>query len=294
MPMKRAAAVALMLSLLAPGCRRGVAPAPGGQAEAPAPTGNELRHAAQSLASGPAEDKGKAADAGVADPGAALFAARKLVRTAHLALEVARYADGARALARLAEANGGYVADSQAVSGEENQGRGTVTIRVPADRFAAILEGVHALGRLERESVSTQDVTKAYTDLESRLRMKRETSDRLRALLKDRTASLSDVLQAERELARVTEEIEQMEGERRYYDQQVALSTIAVEMHEPAATVRPGALDPIKEALRDALGVLASSVAVMVYLGVGGLPWVVLAVVIWRVARAIRRRRAKA
>ena len=42
------------------------------------------------------------------------------------------------------------------------------------------------------------------------------------------------MLEAERELARVTEEIEQAEGERRFYDQQVALSTlIAVTLQEP-------------------------------------------------------------
>jgi hypothetical protein len=48
------------------------------------------------------------------------------------------------------------------------------------------------------------------------------------------------VLEAERELARVTEEIERMEGERRYYDQQIALSAIVVTLREPEPVLQSG------------------------------------------------------
>jgi hypothetical protein len=123
--------------------------------------------------------------------------------------------------------------------------------------------------------------------------VKRDTAERLREILKSRTGGLADVLQAERELARVTEEIEQAEGERRFYDQQVALSTITAEIHEKEALVRPGALSPIVDALRDSLAVGASSVAVLIYAVVGGAPWVLVLWVLWRLIRAaIRRRKA--
>ena len=55
---------------------------------------------------------------------------------------------------------------------------GTLTVRVPA------------------ENVGTQDVSKAYSDLETRLRVKRDTAHRLREILRTRTARLPDILEA--------------------------------------------------------------------------------------------------
>ena len=134
-------------------------------------------------------------------------------------------------------------------------------------------------------------MTKAYTDLETRLKVKRDTADRLRELLRTRTADLPDVLNAERELARVTEEIEQMEGERRFYDQQVAFSTIALTVFEPQALVEPGVFAPIGRALRDSAGVLAQSLAGLLYLLVFLAPWLVVLYGVWRAVKAVRGRR---
>ena len=48
-----------------------------------------------------------------------------------------------------------------------------------------------------------------------------------------------------------------MEGERRFYDQQTAISTLTVALLEPQALVQAGVFAPIGEALRDSLEVLA-------------------------------------
>jgi uncharacterized protein DUF4349 len=44
--------------------------------------------------------------------------------------------------------------------------RGTLVIRVPAERFAAAYAALKGLGKVETETVSTQDVTRAYADLD--------------------------------------------------------------------------------------------------------------------------------
>jgi uncharacterized protein DUF4349 len=167
-------------------------------------------------------------------------------------------------------------------------------IRVLAERFAAAYGALKGLGKVETETVSTQDVTKAYADLETRLRVKRDSEGRLREILRTRTARLSDVLEAERELTRVVEEIEQIEGERRYYDQQIALSTLSAALHEPEAVIRAGALAPLLEALRDSLQVLATSAGALVYVTVLLLPWAAAGTVVWLVVRAARRRKRAA
>ncbi len=225
-------------------------------------------------------------------PLSSMYMARKLVRTGQLTVEVGGYDEAAAKASAIAESHGGYVAEAQASRGSHDRQQGTITVRVPAERFSAAFAAFKALGKVKAESVATQDVTKAYSDLETRLRVKRDAAERLRDILRTRTARLSDVLEAERELGRVTEEIERMEGERRFYDQQVALSTITVALQEPQSVVEPGVLTPIGHALRESLGVLAASVAGLVYAVVFMVPWSLLALAVWKTVRAVRRRRA--
>ncbi|HET7746045.1 MAG TPA: DUF4349 domain-containing protein [Vicinamibacteria bacterium] len=226
-----------------------------------------------------------------ARPGADTLLSRKLIRTAQVSLEVGQLDEAAAALARLAAAHGGYLADAQVSRAGEGRRRGVFTLRVAAEGFEAALSGLRGLGEVETENIAAQDVTKAYFDLENRLRVKRETADRLREILKTRTTNLADILQAEQALARLAEEIEQLEGERRYFDQQVALSTITVTAHEPQALVRPGMAEPILEALRGSGHVLASSAAALVYAAAFLGPWSVVLFILWRVVRAVRRGR---
>lgn len=223
-----------------------------------------------------------------------MAASRKLIRTGQISIEVASYQKAAQEVTRLAESLGGYLADSRSSRSPNGKEQGVLTIRIPAERFAQSLSGLKGLGTVRSQNVNAQDVTKAYADLETRLRVKRDTAERLREILKTRTAALADVLQVERELARVTEEIEQMEGERRYYDQQVALSTLTVELQEPEAMVKAGSFRPIREALDDSLGILSASLAAIIYLTVFLTPWLLLLWVLWRVVKAIRARRRRA
>jgi hypothetical protein len=226
---------------------------------------------------------------------AAMAAARKLIRTGQMTLTVPDYARAADEVKRIAEVNGGYLADANAQRGEANRQHGTLTIRVNASAFDAAVSSLRALGTVRTESVSTQDVSKAYTDLETRLRVKRETADRLRDILRTKTAGLSDLLAAERELARVTEEIEQAEGERRFYDQQIALSTLTIALQEPSAIVEAGSFAPLTEAFGDSVRVLAASLAAIVYATVFLAPWLLIGYLVFRLARrAWRRRKAAA
>src|SRR5262245_18593203 len=296
------AACAAVLAAAAPACRQARLPDSFSAKDQAAPAAAEqaaperLRAAGgvagqgdtRNVPAAPPEDKAGAAQAPALQ---AMLAARKLIRTAQMAIEVRSYEEAAEQVARVAESHGGYLADAQASRGAQDRRRGTLVIRVPAERFAAAYAALKALGKVESETVSAQDVTKAYADLETRLRVKRDAEGRLREILRTRTARLSDVLEAERELTRVVEEIEQIEGERRYYDQQIALSTISAALHEPEAVIRAGALAPLLEALRDSLQVLATSAGALVYVTVLLLPWSAAAAVVWRIVRAARRRR---
>lgn len=215
-------------------------------------------------------------------------AGRKLIRNGEMSIEVRDFDATARKVTEIAQSFGGYVADSQA-SGDGGRRSGTMTIRVRADAFDEALKALRALGKVQTEHVGTQDITKAYTDLEARLRVKSDAAERIREILKSRSAKLADVLEAEKQLSALIEQIEVMRGERRFYDQQVALSTISADLHEPEAVARPSAFAPLRTALRNSLSTLSESLAGFVTGTLYVLPWAALLFVLvslWR-----RRRR---
>ncbi len=232
------------------------------------------------------------APAAAADPLASMTAALKLIRNGRMTIEVNSYDAAVRQVADFAAHSGGYVSEAQADRAETGKRRGSVTLRIPARGFDTARAALGQLGRVKAESFTTQDVTKAYSDLETRLRVKRETLGRLVDLLRNRTGRLSDVLEAEREIARVNEEIEQMEGERRFYDQQVSLSTLTLDLYEPQAIVTSSVLAPIREAFGRAAEVLAQSVAALIYLTLVLVPWLLAAGLVWKVVRRLRRKSA--
>jgi len=83
-------------------------------------------------------------------------------------------------------------------------------------------------------------VTKAYFDTESRLKNARAMEQRLLEILKKRSDDINDLLQVEKELGRVREEIEKMQGELKFWDSQVQFATVTIslsekDMEEPAA-----------------------------------------------------------
>jgi hypothetical protein len=221
----------------------------------------------------------------------AMIAARKLVRSASVTLEVPLYGDAAARAEAIAAAQGGYLADARVTRDSGDRQSGTLTLRVRADRFEESLRALETLGKVESASLETRDVGKEYLDLETRLSAKRDAEERLRAILRTKTARLSDVIEAERELSRVIEERETMEGQRSFYDRQLALSTITAQLHEPQPFLRGSAVTPLREALGQALPLLSGSAAALLYASAAALPWALLAFVVWRLHRRLSTRR---
>jgi hypothetical protein len=220
-----------------------------------------------------------------------MWSERKLIRTGRLSLEVEDVEATLDEAASIAASHGGFLSDSQVVKDDEGHLSANLTLRIPSGRFDSAVSDLGRLGEVERESTATEDVTKAYLDLETRLRVSRDTEQRLRELLRQRTGDVSQILEVERELRRVIENIERMEGERRYYDRQTSVSTIYLTIYEPDAVLRPGSLSPISEAFADALRVLAQSVAILIYLVTFVVPWLVLTSLVWWLVQLLRRRR---
>jgi hypothetical protein len=200
---------------------------------------------------------------------------------------------GVREADSVARVHGGLVADSRTSQSDRGARTAEIVIRVPADRFQAAVADLRRLGRVRSENISADDITRDYTDLEIRLAVKEETVARLRSLLLNRAGKLSDVLEVERELDRAVTELEQMKGMRRFYDQQVAMSTITATLYESTASGLVAISDPVAGAFRRALEALGASLAALVYFLIFLVPWAALAAAAYLAARSIRGRRGK-
>jgi hypothetical protein len=140
-----------------------------------------------------------------------------LIYTATLNLAVFQVTEQMDKVESIGRAIGGYLAvrnDTQ------------ITIRVPRERFDEALAQIEKLGDVLHRSVTAEDVTDQFMDLEVRLKNARAVRDQLQALLAK--AGVKDALEIEKELGRVTESIEQMEGRLKLLRDKIAFSTITV------------------------------------------------------------------
>src|SRR5204862_7950445 len=87
-------------------------------------------------------------------------------------------------------------------------------------------------GELKNQRLGSLDVTKQYTDIESRLRAARAIEERLINIIKTGKGEIKDLVAAEKELGIWRTKIEEMEGEIRYYANQVSLSTLTITLSE--------------------------------------------------------------
>ena len=104
----------------------------------------------------------------------------------------------------------------------------SITFRVPAERFQAVLEQVLELGDVLHREVQARDVTDEFYDTQTRLRTLHAMRDRLEDLLR-RAQKVEEALAVERELGRIVEQIEQAKGRLKLLQELIAFSTITIE-----------------------------------------------------------------
>jgi hypothetical protein len=179
---------------------------------------------------------------------------RMIVRTGDMSLVVKDITQACDDIARLAVRFDGYVVSSQ-ISGEEEEMRGWISIRVPDEKFEQALAELRNLAvRVKSESTSSQDVTEEYIDLQSRLKNAEATEKQYLALL-EKATDVEDILRIYESLSRVRQEIEQIKGRMQYLERTASMSRISVYL-EPQATAKPlvhagwSALEALKSAVR--------------------------------------------
>lgn len=240
--------------------------------------------------------------AGAPNTAPAANATRLVIRNANLSIVVDSPEERMDEITSLAERLGGFVVSSNIYKSSLSNGvevpRGSITIRVPSQQFEQALDEIRA-GAIDvpNDSQTGQDVTAEYTDLQSRLRNLEAAETQLRQIMEG-AEDTEDVLTAFRELTYITEQIEVLRGQIKYYEESAALSAITVEIIANAA-VQPIRIGPwsiegaARQAVEDLIGALQNLAEFLVWVLIFLIPvLLVIFVPLWFIFNLVRRWRA--
>ncbi len=271
--------------------------------------GDSAKDGGGAVAGAPYADEGVAAQNAVGDVATNVTDADRLViRNKALRIEVKKVAEALDQVKAAAKAHDGIITNMQvasdngspifryADSGVPSDGApllGYVTVRVPADAFAAFVDEVSKIGTVRFQAESSDDVTQQHVDLKARLENLRAQEKRLREFF-DAAKNVTEMLAIESELARVRGDIESLDAQVKYLERQAAMATVTIDLSEPQAIVRPdgedwGFGDAITTGFRGAAGAIQLLIVLTITLS----PYALIVAALFFVVRAIIRARRK-
>lgn len=110
-----------------------------------------------------------------------------------------------------------------------------IMVRVPSKNFDLFLNDISkGVVYFDNKEISSQDVTEEYIDIDARLKAKKVLESRYLELLK-KANKVSEMLEIEKQLSAIREEIEAKEGQLRYMQSQISMSTISIEFYKTVA-----------------------------------------------------------
>lgn len=201
---------------------------------------------------------------------------RKLIRTGNVSLEVQSLSDAEEKIAAWAKSLGGYVTNANTWE----MGAG-FTVRIPSERFDQAMADAGNFGRITNRSINSQDVSDNYYDIKSRLETKYILRDKLTNYL-SQAKDIKDLLEIERQLNSVIEDIESTESRFKRLSNQIDYSTIYIDMHFAHGKDEGGIILPdVKESwntfVSNIIAFFWGLLKVLFYIVIFGIPLIALA-----------------
>ena len=211
---------------------------------------------------------------------------RLVIKNASLSIIVDNPSETVDTISKMAEAMGGFVVSLNTYNttygpNAEVAQQANMTIRVPSDRLTEALDKIKSMAvEVNNETVSGQDVTSEYTDLQSRLRNLEAAERQLQSIMEEATKT-EDVLVVYQQLTYTREQIEVIKGQMKYYEQSATFSAITLDVIPNVVTqpIEVGGWHPegaAKEAIEDTARFLQNASDGLIYFGIAYLPFLLL------------------
>lgn len=180
---------------------------------------------------------------------------KKIIKTGNLTLKVESTKDMYQEILSLLEKSDAYI-ENENQSTQNDRINYNLTIRVNKQNFDALFNSLSTKsGKVENRSINVEDVSERYYDLETRIKNQQALEQRYVTLL-EKTTSIKEILEIERNLNEIRTEIEIKQGQFNYLSKKVEYSTIYVNFYEVLPYVydseaRPGFVARIKKSISD-------------------------------------------
>lgn len=211
-----------------------------GCAAAPTSSGSKMPDAGA-----PAASESSTSNAAAADASAAVAEVPKvrpqLIKNASLEVSVLSVEKTLKTVSTIVQNQQGDVLGLQDQAPQTDRDHHTLSmqLRIPQERLDATLDALAKLGTVQGRSITAEDVSAQLVDLSARLRNLRKTEQTLLSIM-ERSGSIGDVLRVSQEVSKTREQIEQLSAQLSNLKNQVAYSTITLQLVEATTTNRSG------------------------------------------------------
>jgi hypothetical protein len=149
-------------------------------------------------------------------------------------------------------------------------------------------------GRVISENRTSEDLTRQIVDTEARMRALSALRDRLQQLLRSRPGRLSDLLEVERELARVQGELDATQSNLAVMRTRVSMSELNLSYRSAPRPVGSDTFEPLRNAFANFLGIIVAGFAAIITIIAGLIPVAVVVIpIVWLILRWRKRRGGK-
>jgi hypothetical protein len=218
---------------------------------------------------------------------------RMVVQNSYLSLKVTNVTDNLKKVSQKAESLSGYMVNS-AVSQPEESTTANITVRVPADKLEDFLGFCRQLAvKVVSENLTGYDVTDQYTDTQARIDTLTLTKNKFEEIL-NKAVNIQDILQAQREIINIQEQIDSLKGQNKYLEQTSKLAKVTVYLasdelalpYAPTNSWRPEVI--FKTAVRSLVSTARFLGTAFIWIGVFSVIWVPIVAIVYFSSRRKR------
>jgi len=216
----------------------------------------------------------------------------KIIKTGQVTIEVPQVPAAIDQIRNIASSNGGYLSSSSVYASENNRKTASATIRIPADRFDAVMQALAPLGKVLFSSEDRSDVTEQYVDLTIQNESFHAQLDNYYRLM-DKATAVEDIIKIQAQIDQITLQLNEVEGRLRYLNSQIDLSTITVNLQEPEPVGGETGYN-IVTAVNDGIAGFFGMISAIIVFVLSVIPLVIVALAAYAVYRLYKGRKGGA
>ncbi|MGI6113950.1 MAG: DUF4349 domain-containing protein [Mahellales bacterium] len=222
---------------------------------------------------------------------------RKIIKSAYVSLETDEFQRTIDTITGKVVAVGGYIENSELVNSnrEGELRRANYQLRVPKNIFDQFILDLNQYGNVSRSSIQGEDITGQYFDVDTRVKTLKAQEQRVLQLLA-KAEKLEDIINIERELSYLRNEIEMLTGTLKNWDNMISYSKVVIDIYEVKSlaaieTGGTGLASRLKNGFISSIYNLGKVLAGILIFIVSVLPFVLVIVVVAIIVKAILKRR---